>query len=277
MRARAPIRPRAAGTTAPPTDRSSSAPCRTSSSPAPPSNRRNHREHDFSHRRFGSPGPSHRTACPGTPTARAPRPPCRSRAARVEPPTGRAPHARRGAPAPPHRSGRRRVHTRTSTVWSPSAPRSPDRMGGGITEPPRVDLVSMGNVRGGLGCTGRRRERTGRPPLRCRRRLREAWRPRPSSALGRRGRRATPSAGSASFRRSAMSSRLTRLQPGHLGEREPARLVARTADLVAELAAEHASRGTRRAWRTAASVPEWRFAAGTTMVSMPSSRSTDAS
>ena len=178
-------------------------------------------------------------------TARAPRPPCRSRAPRVEPSTGRAPHARRRARCAARTLGpHARVHDQDQ--YRLVTLRHAARLTPAVTESPSPPAVATSSRRddvaaGVSAARGRRRERLGRTRPDRRRRAarlplrREPRRWRQLSVGG-----ATPSAGSAALSRSAMSSRLTRLQLRHLVDREPARLVARAVDLVAELPADHA-------------------------------------
>ena len=112
--------------------------------PNTPPIRRTDREHDLSLRRFGPTGPSHRTACPGTPTARTARSTRRPRAARVEPSPGRAPQPRRGAPASSVRGTRESCTRRAVPSRHARHPAGLIAMGTPITEPPRLLPDSMG-------------------------------------------------------------------------------------------------------------------------------------
>ena len=125
-------------------------------------------------------------------------------------------------------------------------------------------------------CTAASRAHRPTGSLRCRRRRACAGRRRsrrldPHGASG-----GTPSAGSASFRRSAISSRLTRLSCGTSASGNHLASSLEPPTSLRSSPPTHARRGRPRASRRA-EVPVCRFAAGTTMVSMPSRRSTDAS
>ena len=172
-------------------------------------NRRNDREHDISHRRFGSTGPGQRTACPGTPTARAARPPRRPRAARVEPSPGRAPQSRRSAPASSDCGTRDPCTRRAVPSRHARRPAGLIAMGTPITEPPRLLPDSMGMRPAGASAAYGGVESAPADQV-------AALSSSPSrpSALAHGAGGATPSAGSASFMRSAMSSRLTRFSRG---------------------------------------------------------------
>lgn len=193
-------------------------------------NRRKHREHEFSHRRHGSSEPGHRPQCPGTWTAGTPRTPRRQRAPRMEPSAGAAAHARRRVPSSSDRAARDPRTRRPVPTGRTRNPAGLIAMGTVITEPPRLVPTSMGNRTAGASAShggvesaaadlvaalsssrscmpessgsGRYDHVVTITSFRSRRR-------RPQGASG-----GTPSAGSASFRRSAMSSRLTRLSRG---------------------------------------------------------------
>ena len=182
----------------------------------PTTNRRKHREHEFSHRRHGSSEPGHRPQCSGTWTAGTPRTPRRQRAPRMEPSAGAAAHARRRVPASSDRAARDPGTRRPVPTGRTRNPAGLIAMGTVITEPPRLLPASMGNRTAGASASHGGVESAPADLVAalssspsCMPESSGSRRARPHGASG-----GTPSSGSASFRRSAMSSRLTRLSRG---------------------------------------------------------------